>query len=61
MSIKGTIGPLREKVLGQALRKVRHNPNRMWMILSGNGDILANVRASMMEGVLHSADSYSPI
>jgi hypothetical protein len=52
MSIKGTVGPLREKVLGQALRKVRHNPNRMWMILSGNGDVLANVRASMMEGVV---------
>jgi hypothetical protein len=53
MSIKGTVGPLREKILGQALRKVRHNPNRMWMILSGNGDVLANVRASSrMKGVV---------
>jgi hypothetical protein len=60
MSIKGTVGPLREKVLGQALRKVRHNPNRMWMILSGNGDVLANVArtraSSCMEGVARSTD-----
>jgi hypothetical protein len=58
MSIKGTVGPLREKVLGQALRKVRHNPNRMWMILSGNGDVLANVAraTSRMEGVVRSTD-----
>jgi hypothetical protein len=59
MSIKGTVGPLREKVLGQALRKVRHNPNRMWMILSGNGDVLANVArasASRTERVVRSTD-----
>jgi hypothetical protein len=48
MSIQGTIGPLRGKVLGRALYKVRHNPNRMWMILSGNGDVLANVQAGMI-------------
>lgn len=57
MSIKGTMGPLREKVLGQALRKVRHNPNRMWMILSGNCDVLANVRASRIEGVVRFVNS----